>query len=361
MRLTLRGALLTLATVCSACATPTHIPPPAATPSLPSTGAPIVLDRVRVGFNPIGVAVTPDGAYAFVANSRDNTVSKVDVRTRRVVSTLQLNAGPAWIALAPTRDLVCVTSRDPQALVLLSLSGNYLVNTLDLPYTPEHVLVDPTETTAYLTTPNAPFLLVVDLAKRRMVRTVALTDPSLDLALTPDGRTLFVTTRSKNYNLIALSTADHNVIARASAGSGAGSIAMDPAGQYAYVVNQVSRDLTVVHVPTYHPVLTVSLDVNPLDLKLTPGGRYAYITAAQNAVLVLDTATRQIVQRVALEVSPWGLDVSPDGAMVYAANYQARVPPGTFASDTVDLSLGLNTADRVNNNTLLFIATGAFK
>lgn len=358
MRLTVRGALLTLATACAACAAPTI--PPAEIPD-PSTGAPVVVDRVRVGFNPIGVAVTPDGAYVYVANSRESTVSKVDTRSRRVVSTLQLTTGPAWIDLAPSRDLVCVTTRDPQALVLLSLSGNYLVNTLALPYAPERVLIDPTETTAYLTAPNAPFIMVVDLAQRRVVQTVALTDPSLGLALTPDGQTLFVTTRNKNYNLIALSTAGHSVVARASAGSGAGSIAIDPAGQYAYVVNQISRDLTIVHVPTYHPVLTVPLDVNPLDVKFTPSGRYAYITAAQNMVLVLDTAMRQIVQRVALDVSPWGLDCSPDGAMFYVANYQARVPPGTFASNTVDLSLGLSTADRVNNNTLLFIATGGFR
>jgi YVTN family beta-propeller protein len=376
LRSTTRWALLVLAAVCVACATPAAPPQasapsaapgavsatassaaPSATPASPA-GLPTVTDRVRVGFNPIGVAVTPDGKYVYVANSSSGTISKVDTQSRAVVSTIQLDVSPAMIALAPAKDLVCITSRDSQFLVFLSLSGNYLVGTLILPYVPERVLINTAQTLAYVSSPRSPYLMVVDLGQRKVIQNVALTDGSVGLAQTPDGQTLFVSVRNSNYNLLALSTAEFRVIGRASAGSGAGAIVLDPAGQYAYVANQVSGDLTVIHVPTWHPVLTIPLGVNPLDLKVTPSGRYVYVTAAQNTVLILDTATRQVVQKLDLGVSPWELDISPDGSTAYVGNYQARVSPEAFASDQIDLKLGLNAADRVNNNTLLFIATG---
>ena len=56
---------------------------------------------ITVGANPGGVAVTPDGKTAFVANPFSHTVSTIDVKTRTKYPT-DIPGGPTPIGVAVT-------------------------------------------------------------------------------------------------------------------------------------------------------------------------------------------------------------------------------------------------------------------
>ena len=60
------------------------------TPSLPLTSAATtVTSTIPVGGNPISIAVTPNGAYAYVTNG-DGTVSVISTATNTVTATITL-------------------------------------------------------------------------------------------------------------------------------------------------------------------------------------------------------------------------------------------------------------------------------
>ena len=65
-----------------------------------SASAHFVSARIPVGRNPKGVALSPDGAWLYVANRLDDTVSVIDTAARKVVRTIDLG-GPA--ELTPQR------------------------------------------------------------------------------------------------------------------------------------------------------------------------------------------------------------------------------------------------------------------
>jgi YVTN family beta-propeller protein len=65
-----------------------------------------VVTSVTVGTQPHGVAITPDGAYAYVSNFYDNSASVIDTSTNTVVDTV------AGVASFP--EAVAITFR-PQA------------------------------------------------------------------------------------------------------------------------------------------------------------------------------------------------------------------------------------------------------
>jgi YVTN family beta-propeller protein len=59
---------------------------------------------IPVGANPIGVAFTPDGKTAFVANPFSGTVSTIDVKTRTKHPTdVAVGANPIGVAVTPCR------------------------------------------------------------------------------------------------------------------------------------------------------------------------------------------------------------------------------------------------------------------
>ncbi len=67
---------------------------------MPSCRAPNI--RRPLGFmKPAGIAITPDGKTAYVANQASGTVTVINTRTNTVEKTIKVGAGPWSIAATP--------------------------------------------------------------------------------------------------------------------------------------------------------------------------------------------------------------------------------------------------------------------
>lgn len=53
-----------------------------------------ITDRIKIGDNPNDICVTSDGAFLFVSNANDNSVSVIDVKTKKVIETLTCSLYP---------------------------------------------------------------------------------------------------------------------------------------------------------------------------------------------------------------------------------------------------------------------------
>src|SRR5260370_34424908 len=62
-----------------------------------------VVATIPVGQYPAGVAITPNGAFAYVANFNSNSVSVIDTATNTVTATVTVGTGPWGIAITPNR------------------------------------------------------------------------------------------------------------------------------------------------------------------------------------------------------------------------------------------------------------------
>src|SRR5690606_31198294 len=60
-----------------------------------------VTATVPVGPNPLGMAVTPDGALLYVATAGDNSVVVLDTATMAAVGTVAVGADPGMVAISP--------------------------------------------------------------------------------------------------------------------------------------------------------------------------------------------------------------------------------------------------------------------
>jgi YVTN family beta-propeller protein len=324
---------------------------------------PLVRQRVRVGYNPIGLAVTTDGKWLYAANSGSNSVSKINTETLQVESTIQVNGNPVWVAVGSSQQVVYVTARQGLKLNLINKDGNYLITAIDLPYPPEKVAVDPEEKFAYVTSGFAPFLMVVDLVKQRVQQSIATSDPCLGVAVSPDGKFVYVGTRSQRYNLLIFSTHEQTVVSRTNAGSIPDAIAFGSNGEYAYVANHDSDDVTVIHVPTQHPVLTLPVGLAPMDLAVAPSGQYVYVTCQMdNTVVILDTAQHAVAYRIKLDVTPWGVVFLPDGTRAFVANYLDKwTSQSRMEIAGPQLTMGTGATSRVNNNTVIVLDTQKYR
>ncbi len=85
---------------------------------------------ITVGDNPNEMLITPDGKYLFVCNANDNSVSVIEVKTKKVIETLDAalfpdspsGSTPNSLAYDPSAKLLYIASADNNCLVAFDVS-----------------------------------------------------------------------------------------------------------------------------------------------------------------------------------------------------------------------------------------------
>jgi YVTN family beta-propeller protein len=89
-----------------------------------------VVATVPVGNLPIGVAITPDGAFAYVANAFGSTVSVIDTSTNTVVATVRVGPLPTGVAITPDGAFAYVANADGNTVSVIDTATNTVVDTV---------------------------------------------------------------------------------------------------------------------------------------------------------------------------------------------------------------------------------------
>jgi YVTN family beta-propeller protein len=182
-----------------------------------------VTATVSVGVGPFGVAVTPDGRFAYVANGQDlltstpGNVSVIDTAIaltdpeHAVVATIPVGNTPLGVAIAPDGGFAYVANgQDEQTPTpgdvsridttkALTDPGHAVVKTIPVGNNPAGVAITPDGRWAYVTNsqglrgtlPTTGDVSVID-TKDDAVDTVQVGNNPFGVAITPDGRFAYV-------------------------------------------------------------------------------------------------------------------------------------------------------------------------
>ena len=74
---------------------------------------------IPVGKMAQGLAISPDGTRAYVANSHANTVSVIDTNTRTVTATVPVGLYPLGVAFTPDSARAYVTNQDDHTVSVI--------------------------------------------------------------------------------------------------------------------------------------------------------------------------------------------------------------------------------------------------
>jgi YVTN family beta-propeller protein len=119
---------------------------------------------VGVGRGSEGFDVAPGGGEIWVANSRDGTVSVVDVATKKVVATLEANVrGANRLKFTPDGKLVLISSLGGSDLAVLDAATRREVKRVKLGRGAAGIQMDPDGSRAFVACSPDDYVAVIDL------------------------------------------------------------------------------------------------------------------------------------------------------------------------------------------------------
>ncbi len=280
---------------------------------------------------PTRIAVSPDGARAFILNGwadgqrSGNNVTVVDTARHEVLQVVPVGASPTALALTPDGSRALITNSScPCALTIIETVTLSVLGTVSLPSLARDVAVSPDGRLAYVAVDGAG-VVVVDLETLSEAARVGLAVPAVYMAIAPDGNTAYAIGRT--VSIIDVLT--RQVIRTIALNLDVVSFALDPVAQRLYV-GMFGQGLRVLDLAAGTEVRSLATSGAP-TLALSPDRTRLYLVGGDTQLRVLDAATLATVGTVTVgrghsffgSARPFpvqGLLVSPDGRTVWVAN-----------------------------------------
>jgi YVTN family beta-propeller protein len=91
-----------------------------------------LIARITAGFGPEGLAIAPDGAFLYVANSGDNTISIINTASNTVVSTFKVGSGgPVPLVLSADGSLLYVGNQNSNSISIVDTRIRSVIATIN--------------------------------------------------------------------------------------------------------------------------------------------------------------------------------------------------------------------------------------
>jgi YVTN family beta-propeller protein len=277
-----------------------------------------VAATVPVGQNPVGVAVTPDGAFVYVANYGADSVSVLATMTNNVVATIPVSANPWGVAITPDGASVYVTNNTSNTVSVIATATNTVVATVPVGARPLGLAITPDGAFAYVANNHSHTISVIGTQTNTVEATIPVSLYPYAVAITPDGDQVHVTQSYGGY-LNIIDTASNTVATVLNYSGLYANLGIDitPDGSLAYLAARYWTGAGTSYAVAYSVDSTdftasILVGVTPIGLAISPDGAFVYVADyGSNSVVVVSTTTNTVVASIPVEANPYWVAFAP--------------------------------------------------
>ncbi len=267
-----------------------------------------VSETIPVGSNPHELAVTSDGTKAYVGNAGGNTISVIDMDSRRETTKISSPdfAFPHGIAFTPDSGRALVTSERNQKIFVIDAVDDSILRAIDTDQGGTHmVLIDSRGKWAYFTNRDSNTVSFMDLDSYDIVANVGVGQGGEGFALSPDDAEIWVANRREG-TLSVIDVNDRSVVATIPAGQSPNRVALTADGNHVLVGE--GGDLLVFDRAARELIESVPLGGALGMVASAPDSRRVYVAAGSDGrVFVVDTTSWTVSGSVDVGRGPDGL------------------------------------------------------
>ncbi len=243
-----------------------------------------VTDSIHLADAPaFGIGINDKTQTLYTTNTRVNSVSAIDLKTKKVINTIAAPSGKAH-----TREVL--VDEDLNKIYITDVGAGSKVWVIDgKTNTLEHVIEETGKTTTgialdkkaqklYVTNMGSNQIGVIDLKLNRLVDSIPAGGESpTNLVFDAKSNRLFIANQ-KTADITVLDLAKRTVVQTIKTGAGALGIALDPVKNKVYVANRQAGTVTVIDATDYKVLANLKTGTYPNTVSLDPKTGNVYVT-----------------------------------------------------------------------------------
>ncbi|GAA0527829.1 Hsp70 family protein [Saccharopolyspora thermophila] len=301
----------------------TAAPPQARPPIAESLPAPGVAGSIGVAA-PRGIAVTPDGAHAFVTSRDSGRVSVIETSTGAVQASLVMPVAPQFVTITPDGSRAYVSCYPPSGpenqVAVLDTSTGAVLNTVQVGKHPYTLMASPDGREVWVPDHDSAEISIIDTATDTVSATIKVKPNPHSVAFTPDGATAFIANHESNL-VTAVNTATRQIEAETTVPKSPHSVAVAPNGRSVAVGSYDAGSVSAIDTGSHQLLGTVRVGAKPASVAFAPDNRHLYaVNEGSNTVSVVDSNSGEVTATVPVGQAPVSVAVTPDGRQAYVTN-----------------------------------------
>lgn len=286
-----------------------------------------------------------------VLNKSDHTASLIDLQSRKEIATLPTGVAPHEVTVSPDGAWAVVAnygtgSQPGNSLTVLDLSAKKKLRDLNLgEYKRPHGITWAGKNTVAVTVEANKALLLVDIQTGKVLQAIETDQNVSHMVVVSQDRSRAFVANIGSGSLTVIDLKENKRVRNIPTGAGAEGIDITPDGREVWVTNRGANTVSVVDAMTLDITATLYSESFPIRAKVTPDGKHVLVSNAQSGdVTVFDAKEKKEIRRVKMEFSPVvdadqrlfgnqfgtspvpvGILIDPTGTFAFIANTQADV------------------------------------
>ena len=271
------------------------------------TGSMKLLTRIPLPGKPHGVDIEPGSKRIWTSNIEGDSVSVIDIASRKVVTTIKICVGPVNVAFAAGRAFAACGDGYMAVIDTTTLT---VLKTEAIGFAPHEIIAGP-HGHLWAANRGSNDLSEIDPAKGTLISRHPAGPFAYDVAFSPNGKYAFVT--SKTWSAVSvLSTEEFQILGSIKVGKDPSLLAMASDGKRLYVTNKNDGTVSVINALTFQVVDTIRVQQEPGGLAISPDGRLLFVANfGSDTLSVIDTSDDRIIKTVPVGDSPDDIALLP--------------------------------------------------
>jgi YVTN family beta-propeller protein len=267
--------------------------------------------EIKVGSEPFGIAITPDGKTAYVADDESGTVTPIELATDEPGPELKVGSRPLGVAITPDGKTAYVTNETAGTVTPIELATNKPGPEIKVGTFPIGVAITPDGKTAYITNNANDSVTPIELATNTPGLEIKVGSRPFGVAITPDGKTAYIA-NTVGGTVTPIEVATNKPGPEIKVGGDPVGVAITPNGKTVYITNESSGTVTPIEVATNKPGPEIKVGSGPSAVAITPDGKTAYITNADSGTVTpIEVATNTPGSEIKVGGQPVGIAITP--------------------------------------------------
>jgi len=299
---------------------------------------------LSTGIRAVADGAAPKQQTAFVVNSASNSVTAINLVTRRAARAIPVGSDPQAIAITPDGGAAYVVNSGSDSVTPVSTAIGQAGTPIPVGSDPQAIAITPDGGAAYVVNSGSDSVTPIDLATGAAEQPIPVGSEPQAIAITPDGQTAFVLNWG-GASVTPISIRTGRAGPPIPVGSYPFAISVAPDGRTAYVANYGSDSVTPISVASRRAGAQVPVGQAPDALAATPDSRSVVVVDGDSDALTPISAGSGFGRPLAEAGPPITVGYAPTAVAVSAAGQTAFVV-NTISGTVTPIAIGTGQAGR---------------